>query len=117
MPRNILFLMINIESKIAMFDKLLHGYRRMRKRKKHLEVYQRFKDYTMIPTHIYCENLLLLDRVHSIPGAIVECGTWKGGMIAGIASILGDEKEYWLFDSFEGLPPTKEIDGTKAIEW
>jgi O-methyltransferase len=47
----------------------------------------------------------------------VECGTWKGGMIAGIASILGKQRDYFLFDSFEGLPPAKKIDGAAAIAW
>jgi O-methyltransferase len=71
----------------------------------------------MIPQSIYCENLGLVDEVKGLPGAIVECGTWKGGMIAGIALIVGDEKEYLLFDSFEGLPPAKEINCDRAIEW
>ena len=70
----------------------------------------KFRDYTMIPQGTYCENLILMDKVEGLPGVIVECGTWKGGMIAGIVAILGDEKEYLLFDSFEGLPPAKEID-------
>lgn len=90
---------------------------RRSEREKLLKVYRKFKDFTMIPQGAYCENLILLDKVCHIPGAIVECGTWKGGMIAGIASLLGDEKEYWLFDSFEGLPPAKEIDGAGAIQW
>jgi hypothetical protein len=47
----------------------------------------------------------------------VECGTWKGGMIAGIADVLGPAREYWLYDSFEGLPPAKEIDGAAALSW
>ena len=71
----------------------------------------------MIPQSTYCENLSLMDEVKGLPGAFVECGTWNGGMIAGIAVIVGDEKEYLLFDSFEGLPPAKEIDCDRAIEW
>ena len=100
-----------------MLSKFLHIYSRKRKRKKLLDIFMKFRDYTMIPQGIYCENLSLMDKVKGLPGAIVECGTWKGGMIAGIAVILGDEKEYLLFDSFEGLPSAKEIDGARAIEW
>ena len=29
--------------------------------------------------------------------------------------IAGPDRRYYFFDSFEGLPPAKEIDGTKAI--
>ena len=100
-----------------MLSKFLHIYSRKRKRKKLLDIFMKFRDYTMIPQGTYCENLSLMDKVEGLPGAIVECGTWKGGMIAGIAAILGDEKEYLLFDSFEGLPSAKEIDGARAIEW
>jgi O-methyltransferase len=43
-------------------------------------------------------------------------------MIAGIATLFNDDRHYYLFDSFEGLPPAKEIDGkdpmgTTAVEW
>lgn len=43
-----------------------------------------------------------------IPGAFVECGCCNGGAGAMTIPFLS-EREYWLFDSFEGLPlPTKE---------
>ena len=38
-------------------------------------------------------------------------------MIAGFAEILGSNRAYFLFDSFEGLPPAKEIDGEAALAW
>ena len=39
-------------------------------------------------------------------------------MIAAIADVLQDDlREYYLFDSFEGLPDAKEIDGPSATEW
>lgn len=44
----------------------------------------------------------------------MECGVWRGGMIASISEILGNNREYYLFDSFEGLPQAKEIDGIAA---
>ena len=80
-------------------------------------IYRRFNAYTIIPEHIYLKNLRLCQRYNRIPGAVVECGTWKGGMIAGIASLLGNERDYYLFDSFEGLPQAKEIDGSRALSW
>lgn len=71
----------------------------------------------MIPTGIYAGNLRIAAQVRNVPGAIVECGTWRGGMIAGIADVLGSDRRYYLFDSFEGLPPAREIDGPAAVAW
>lgn len=71
----------------------------------------------MIPETGYVGNLHLATRVEQIPGCIVECGTWRGGMIAGIADVLGASRRYYLFDSFEGLPPAQEVDGDAALAW
>jgi hypothetical protein len=47
-----------------------------------------------------------------IAGAFVECGTWKGGGAAVMASVTNafrSGRTTWYFDSFEGMPPpTKE---------
>jgi len=80
-------------------------------------IFKKFQGFTMIPQNLYISNLELSKKHSSIPGDIVECGTWKGGMIAGIAKLLGKNRNYFLFDSFEGLPAAKEIDGASAIEW
>jgi O-methyltransferase len=51
-----------------------------------------------------------------IPGAIVECGVWKGGSMAAAAKTLlqvGDlERELYLFDTFQGMtaPTSKDVD-------
>ena len=71
----------------------------------------------MIPGNTYVGNLCLAAMAAEIQGSIVECGTWRGGMIAGIADVLGPGRRYYLFDSFEGLPPAKEIDGPAALAW
>jgi hypothetical protein len=49
----------------------------------------------------------------------VECGTWRGGMIAALAETLsgGARREFVLVDSFQGLPPAGEIDGAAARAW
>ena len=86
-------------------------------RPKLTSIYLDFKDYTMITPTVYVSNLEIVQLVNSVPGSIVECGTWKGGMIAGIAKLLGSCRNYYLFDSFEGLPPSKEIDGLAAKKW
>lgn len=84
---------------------------------KYNNIYRKFKKFTMIPIEIYYNNLELCEKFSKIQGAIVECGTWKGGMIGGIAYKLGNERAYVLFDSFEGLPPAQEIDGDSALNW
>jgi O-methyltransferase len=80
-------------------------------------LHSKYRDYTMIPERLYAGNLHLTARIAGIEGAVVECGTWRGGMIAGIADVLGSSRRYYLCDSFEGLPPAKEIDGAEAKAW
>ena len=81
------------------------------------DIYYAFRDHTMMGKRLYIQNLVLAEQVRNIDGCIVECGVWKAGMIAGIAKLLGNGKDYILFDSFEGLPAPKEIDGKAALEW
>jgi O-methyltransferase len=53
-----------------------------------------------------------IDR-ESVPGAIVECGVFKGGGAALLAR-SAPGREIFLFDSFEGLPPPGANDGQQA---
>jgi hypothetical protein len=93
--------------------RILRRYNRFR----FLQIYRRFRGFTMIAPDVYVRNLFLAERVSRLEGCIVECGVWKGGMSGGIASILGPGRSYFLFDSFEGLPEAKEIDGEAAKSW
>ena len=70
----------------------------------------------MIPRREFLANLDVASRV-TADGAFVECGTWKGGMAAALIEVGGQKREYHFFDSFEGLPPAKEIDGSAALAW
>ncbi len=90
------------------------GYRRRRASE---AVFDRFADFTMIPAASFVINLELALEVAAVPGAVVECGVWRGGMSAGIATVLGPDREYYLLDSFEGLPAAQDIDGPTAIQW
>lgn len=48
-----------------------------------------------------------------IPGAIVECGVWRGGSMMAVAltlQSLNARRELFLFDTFEGMPPPTEVD-------
>jgi O-methyltransferase len=80
-------------------------------------IYRKYRHYSMIPRRIYINNLVLAHQLRNVDGCVVECGVWRGGMIAGIAEVLGPSRRYFLFDSFQGLPPAKEIDGQAAIAW
>ena len=71
----------------------------------------------MVPESIYEANLRIAESCANIDGSIVECGVWRGGMIAGIANVLGPARTYYLCDSFEGLPQAKAIDGPAALAW
>ncbi len=49
-----------------------------------------------------------------IPGAMVECGVWKGGSMMAVARTLGrlgeTTRPLYLFDTFEGMPAPEEVD-------
>ena len=51
-----------------------------------------------------------------IPGAIVECGVYRGGSAAVMAVASRGRRDVHLFDSFEGLPAPGEKDGRLAHE-
>lgn len=65
---------------------------------------------------MFYANLELAERYNDVEGDIVECGVWRGGMIAAISE-MNKRKQIHLFDSFEGLPEAKDIDGKGAIAW
>ncbi|RMH56692.1 MAG: macrocin O-methyltransferase [Candidatus Hydrogenedentota bacterium] len=63
-------------------------------------------------------NLARLARLvnrNEVPGDFVECGVFRGGSAAILSRELGS-RHLWLYDSFEGMPPTEEIDGPGAKE-
>lgn len=96
-----------------------YSLRREPATKSYFNLYEKYKDYTMVRMDQYIDNLHLVNTYGSkIKGDIVECGVWRGGMMAAIAEVLGKEdRNYYLFDSFEGLPPAKDIDGPAAKAW
>ncbi len=52
-----------------------------------------------------------------IPGALVECGVWKGGsvlaMIRALQSKGVDDRDIYLFDTFEGMTRPTERDTSR----
>ena len=50
---------------------------------------------------------------NNIPGAMVECGVWKGGSVMAIAMALDylqRSRDLYLFDTFTGMPPGEKMD-------
>lgn len=67
------------------------------------------------------QQIRYLDKA-SVPGALVECGTWKGGacgmMVLAHRRSGPPSRPLHLFDSFQGLPePKKEEDGDMAVRY
>ena len=51
---------------------------------------------------------------HKVPGSIVETGVWRGGsMMAAALTLLSeavDDRDFYLFDTFEGMPEPDDVD-------
>ncbi len=73
--------------------------------------------------HAVCEAARYIEK-NSIPGAVVECGVWRGGSMMAVAKTLlaikGAERELFLFDTFDGMSVPDENDislvGERASE-
>jgi len=57
------------------------------------------------------DSVRYLER-HQVPGAFVECGVWRGGsmMAAALALSGATNREFFLFDTYEGMPPPSDVD-------
>lgn len=99
----------------------LRWARRAVQRARLARIYKRYQHATMIPKEVFIDNLELARQVQSDPTlaghGVVECGTWRGGMSAGLIEMTNQKRRYHFFDSFEGLPPVTEIDGEAARRW
>jgi hypothetical protein len=91
-------------------------------------IVERVLPYTMTgPARV----LSLIDAVRhltatEVPGAFAECGVWRGGsvlaMVLTLQELGADDREIWLYDTFEGMTaPTAEdvspIDPPAARTW
>jgi O-methyltransferase len=88
---------------------------------KYERIFRRFSTFSMVGHDAYVANLLLaeqaLARTGLHGGCIIECGTWRGGMAAGLMVVGGKKRCYYFFDSFKGLPAAGEEDGDEARRW
>jgi O-methyltransferase len=83
---------------------------------RHASIWRKVKPYTMTSVErvvALCQSIAYLEA-HQIPGAIVECGVWKGGsMMASALSLLALEstqRQLYLYDTFMGMPEAGQVD-------
>jgi hypothetical protein len=87
---------------------------------------QRVAPYTLTsPERIaaLCQAVTYVAQ-HHIPGAIVECGVWRGGSMMAVAETLvrlgHRDRDLYLFDTFDGMtrPGDQDVDlvGKRASE-
>ena len=80
------------------------------------ELCRRVAPYTMTtPPRIYALARAVEHVVGGrVPGALVECGVWRGGSMMAVAltllSLGVDDRELYLFDTFEGMTEPGEED-------
>lgn len=82
----------------------------------HVSTFKKVRHYTMTsPARIFalCEAVKYIQN-NNIHGEVVECGVWKGGSMMAVAETLLQSglanRELYLFDTFEGMPPPTEHD-------
>ena len=67
------------------------------------------------PTRIW-SLLQAVKYIHAwnVPGAVVECGVWRGGSMMAVALQLSQlqqtDRELWLYDTYEGMTDPTERD-------
>lgn len=76
---------------------------------------------TMVPKQGVFACLLGLRHLlnNDIPGDIVECGVWRGGMsilMAGMLKLYNSDRKLYLFDTFSGMTEPAAQDGFKGNE-
>jgi O-methyltransferase len=86
------------------------------------DLYRRVGPYTMTtPPRVYAlVRAVEYVVARGVPGAIVECGVWRGGsMMAAALTLLrlgAPERELYLYDTFAGMPPPSDVDTTRSGE-
>ncbi len=85
----------------------------------HASIWWKVKPYTMTSVErvvALCQSVAYLEN-RSIPGAIVECGVWKGGssMASALALLALDstQRQLYLYDTFDGMTEPANVD----VDW
>jgi O-methyltransferase len=86
------------------------------------ELYRRVGPYTMTtPPRVYAlVRAVEYVSMRDVPGAIVECGVWRGGSVMAAALTLLrlgiSDRDIYLYDTFAGMPPPSDADTTRSGE-
>jgi O-methyltransferase len=73
------------------------------------------RPYTMTPPAVTLNAIRAAEYIacKNIPGAVVECGVWRGGVSMAMASrmkSLGQFRDFFLYDTFDGMSEPTEFD-------
>ena len=73
------------------------------------------RPFTMTPPAVTLNAIRAAEYIarKSIPGAVVECGVWRGGVSMAMASrlkSLGQFRDFFLYDTFDGMSEPTEYD-------
>ena len=80
------------------------------------ELLERVRPYTLTSPARLVANMDATAYVvrRGIPGALVECGVWRGGSVLAMISVLQrlgvNDREIYLYDTFEGMTRPSELD-------
>ncbi len=108
--------------RIMKVDRYSKGVKPMRYRGEALAGAAIVSRNTMIPRVQLLHIFECVDYLHRyrIPGALVECGVWKGGaagMMAYAAKFFGDIRPLYLFDVFgDTCEPDARFDGARGVK-
>lgn len=79
-------------------------------------LFERVRDYTMTtPERVgSLRDAVRYVVANGIPGAIVECGVWRGGSMMAVALTLKElgvaDRDLWMYDTWTGMPEPGEED-------
>ena len=113
-----------INAQLKNFASYLREHRRKRRALKMLSNYD--EDIRAIILKVHDHTMVTFNKLFSfieavryvnqwkIPGAIVECGVWRGGAIMAAALTLKElgvtDRTFYLYDTFCGMPEPSEYD-------
>jgi hypothetical protein len=84
-------------------------------------ILERAAKYTMTGHERMLANIDAVDYVvrRNIPGALVECGVWRGGsvlvMVERLKQLGVDDRDIYLFDTFAGMTAPTDVDVSPYI--
>jgi hypothetical protein len=99
----------------ALIPPLIPSHRQINASKDELALLKRCRPFTMTPPEVTLNAIRAAKYVaeYGIPGAVVECGVWRGGVSMAMASRLsmaGQVKDLFLYDTFDGMSEPTEND-------